>query len=138
MVQLIFVALLAFTARADLFSSDDVLKSRIPELVEKLKGLDVKPTAAFEEKFNAGIKSLETALEEEKEFCSGELADGKGKVIPASQKKLCFRQLKGHYLDAMDVIFGLKKRYLDAIHSQQIEQLNQLQKQQRADIEKRF
>lgn len=131
---------LSFSARADFFGfgGGDGYKSKIPELVEKLKSLDMKATPAYEEQFNLGVKSLENALEEEKLFCSGESADAQGRVLPKEQKQLCYRELKNRYLDAHDVIFSLKKKYLGIVHERQIEKLGEIQKKLKSDIEKSF
>lgn len=134
------VLFVCFQAHADFFGlgGDDAQKSRIPDLVEKLKSLEMRPGPAYEEAFNTGVKNIENALEEEKLFCSGESSDSKGRVLPKEQKQLCFRELKSKYLEAQDVVFSLKKKYLGVIHNRQIEKLDEIQKKLKSDIEKSF
>lgn len=136
-----FLALfLCLNAHADFFGlgGDDAQKSKIPDLVEKLKSLDMKAGPGYEEAFNLGVKNIENALEEDKLFCSGESSDSKGRVLPKEQKQLCFRDLKSRYLEAQDVIFSLKKKYLGVIHNRQVEKLEEIQKKLKSDIEKSF
>ncbi len=137
---LVLLILISFSAQADLFDfdSDSGMKSRIPDLLEKLKGIEMKDTPAYEEAFNANVKAIENGVEEEKLFCSGEAADSAGKTIPPAQKQLCMRELKKHYLDAQSAIFDLKKKYLGFVHQRQVEKLSEIQKKLRADIEKNF
>lgn len=132
--------LFSMTARADLFDfeGEGSHESRIPALVEKLKGLDMKQGPAFDEAFNQTIKSIEVTIEEEKLYCAGEASDGQGKTLPPAQKQLCMRELKKHYVDAMDTIFDVKKKYLGFIHQKQLESLSEVQKKLKADIEKNF
>lgn len=120
------------------FKIGDDRKSKIPDLIEKLKDLKVEDSPAYEESFNQLVKSIENSIEEEKLFCSGETADANGKVLPKESKQLCFRELKTHYLEAMETIFDLKKKYLGLIHNRQIEKLSEIQKKLKADIEKSF
>lgn len=131
--------LISFNASADFlgFSSDST-KSKIPEIVAKLKSIKVEDGPVYEEKFNQLVKLVENSMEEEKLFCSGETADSEGKVLPKESKQLCFRELKTHYLEAMETIFNLKKKYLGLIHNRQIEKLTEIQKKLKADIEKSF
>lgn len=112
--------------------------SKIPQLIEKLKELKVEDSPAFEESFNQVVKSIESSIEEEKLLCSGETADANGKVLPKQSKQLCFRDLKTNYLEAMETIFNLKKKYLALIHNRQIEKLSEIQLKLKADIEKSF
>jgi hypothetical protein len=138
-----FLALFLFIslpAQADLFDfgSQSGKASRIPELVKKLKNLEIKDDPAYEQSFNEGVKAIENGIEEEKLYCSGEATDSSGKTLPATQKKLCIRELKKHYVNAMSAIFDLKKKYLDFIHQKQLEKLSDVQKKLQADIEKNF
>jgi hypothetical protein len=138
---LISLILVSFSAHADLFgfgSESGSRESKIPQLVEKLKGMEMRDDPAFEETFNQNIKAIENGVEEEKLFCSGEASDSSGKTLPAAQKQLCMRELKKHYLEAMNTIFDLKKKYLGYIHQRQMEKLSDIQKKLKADIEKNF
>lgn len=142
MVQFIlsFLFLTSYSAHADFlgFKTGDTIKSRIPELTEKLKELKMEDTPVYEESFNQLVKNIENSMEEEKLFCSGEAADSGGKVLPKESKQLCFRELKTHYLEAMDAIFETKKKYLGLIHNRQIQKMTEIQKKLKADIEKSF
>lgn len=122
---------------ADFFGSE-AYKSKIPGLVEKLKGIDQSSLPSYEDQFNLQVKSIENAVEEEKLVCSGEATDAAGKLVSKDKKQLCFRELKNNYLEASDVIFSFKKKYLELIHSRQIERLTEIQKKLKADIEKGF
>lgn len=137
---LILSCLFVFEAKADLFDfdSDKPRESKIPALVEKLKGLEMKEDPAYEEAFNQSVKSIENSMEEEKLFCSGEATDAEGKALPKEQKQLCMRELKKHYLNATMTIFDIKKKYLGFIHQRQLEKLTEIQKKLKADIEKDF
>jgi hypothetical protein len=142
MVQALCVLVLLFslTAQADFFGFGDDKKfsSRIPPLVEKLKALKMKDDPSFEDEFNKAVKNVENGVEEEKLFCSGEAGDQQGRVIPQDQKQLCFRELKKRYLEAVNVVFDQKKKYLGILHAKQIERLSEIQKQQKSEIEKNF
>lgn len=142
MVQIVLILclLFSFNAFADFlgFKTSDSSKSKIPDLIEKLNKLVIEDSPAYEEKFNLVVKSIENTMEEEKLFCSGEAADSDGKVIPKEEKQLCFRDLKTNYLEAMDTIFNLKKKYLGLIHNRQIEKLTEIQKKLKLDIDKSF
>lgn len=137
---LILITLISFSAHADFlgFKTGDDVSSKIPGLVEKLKNLDMADTPVYEENFNQLVKSVENSMEEEKLYCAGETADSNGKVLPKESKQLCFRELKSNYLEAMDTIFNLKKKYLGLIHNRQIEKLSEIQKKLKADIDKSF
>lgn len=137
---LILSCLFIFEAKADLFDfdSDKPRESKIPALVEKLKGLEMKEDPAYEEAFNQSVKTIENSMEEEKLFCSGEATDAEGKALPKEQKQLCMRELKKHYLNATMTIFDIKKKYLGFIHQKQLEKLTEIQKKLKADIEKDF
>ena len=137
---LILCLFISFHVQADFlgFKIGDSSRSKIPDLIEKLNKLEVEDSPAYEEKFNLLVKSIENSMEEEKLFCSGETADASGKVLPKESKQLCFRELKTNYLEAMDTIFNLKKKYLGLIHNRQIEKLSEIQKKLKVDIEKSF
>lgn len=140
MVRFVLMLLISFSANADFlgFGTNEGLKSRIPALAEKLKQLDMTKEFKYEENFNLTVKAIENALEEEKLLCSGETADSQGRVVPKDQKQLCFRDLKGHYLNAMETIFTLKKKYLGLVHTQQIEKLSEIHNKLKNDIQKSF
>jgi hypothetical protein len=137
---LVLWMILSLQARADFFGlgSSQGYDSKIPALVEKLKKLDMKNNPAYEDAFNLGVKNIEDGIEEEKLFCSGEAADEKGRLLPKQQKQLCFRELKGHYLEAMEAIFDLKKKYLGLIYNKQTEKLDEIHKKLKSDIDKSF
>ena len=142
MVKIISILVLAlsFSAHADFlgFGGADGRESQIPTLIEKLKGLEMKVDPGFEDDFNKGVKSIETRIEEEKLFCSGETADAQGKVLTADKKQLCIRELKKQYIEAMDVIHELKRKYLGMVHTRQVERLGEIHKKLKSDIEKNF
>lgn len=137
---LLILFFMSSTAQADIFgfTNEEGFTSRVPSLVKKLKSLDMDKESNYEENFNLGVKAIENSIEEEKLFCSGESADSKGVVLPKEQKQLCFRELKTHYLSAMEEIFILKKKYLGKIHALQIQKLTEIQKNLKSDIEKSF
>ncbi len=139
-IILIFSFIFSLNASADFlgFRTDDSTKSKIPVLIEKLKKLEIEDSPAYEDSFNNLVKSIENSMEDEKLFCAGETADATGKVLPKENKQLCFRDLKTHYLEAMDTIFNLKKKYLGLIHNRQIEKLTEIQKRLKVDIDKSF
>lgn len=142
MVRIILTLSLLFSlnASADFlgFKTGDSTRSKIPEQIEKLKKLEVEDSPDYEEKFNNLVKAIENSMEEEKLFCAGETADTEGKVLPKSSSQLCFRDLKSQYLEAMDTIFNLKKKYLGLIHNRQIQKLTEIQKKLKVDIDKSF
>ncbi len=140
MVRLILILLFSFQAKADFlgFKTGNAPKSKLPTLVEKLKSLEMDNGPAYEEGFNQLVKTIELTIEEEKLFCSGESADTDGKVLGKDQRKLCFRDLKSNYLEALETIYNLKKKYLGLIHNRQIESLTQIQNRLKTDIEKSF
>lgn len=138
---LLTALLYSFAAHADLFDFDDKKsgrQSKLPDLISKLKKIDIKNEPAFEDEFNQLVKAVENAVEEEKLFCSGESVDSEGKALPAGQKQLCIRDLKNYYLEATEVIFDQKKKYLGIIHQKQIDRLTEIQKKSKTDIEKNF
>lgn len=142
MVRLLLVLLIfkAFSARADFlgFGSGDKFKSRLPALTTKLKELDLKATPNFEDSFNQSVKEIENAIDSEKLYCSGEATNQEGKTLPPDQKQLCFRELKKNYLEAVDVIFEMKRKYLTVLHTEQMQRLSDIHKKQKADLEKNF
>lgn len=138
-----FLILFLFVSpvRADIFDFDtekNEVVSKIPALIEKLKKMEMKDGPQYEESFNKTVKAIEDGMEEEKLFCSGEATDSEGKTLPPAQKQLCMRELKKHYLEASMTIFDIKKKYLSFIHQKQIQELNEVQKKLKADIEKNF
>lgn len=142
MVHLLSVLMLftSLSASAQFFGFGESNKfsSRIPALAEKLKKLSIAATPGFEDTFNKGVKEIENAVEEEKLFCAGEASDANGKTVSSDQRPLCFRELKKNYLEAMDVVFTVKKQYLGVLHTQELQELTKIQKKLSADIEKNF
>jgi seryl-tRNA synthetase len=135
---LVFI-LISSSVNAQIFGfGEEKFKSAIPELSKKLKSMEMKSGPQFEEEFNKAVKNVQNAVEEEKLFCSGEAANTEGKTLGKEQKELCFRELKKHYLEAMNVVFVLKKKYLELLHSEHIEKLTEIQKKLAKDIEKNF
>ncbi|MFP5385261.1 MAG: hypothetical protein ACLGHN_04235 [Bacteriovoracia bacterium] len=138
---LIILMFLSMNVHADLFDFDSEKPangSKIPVLIEKLKGLDMKDDPAYEESFNAMVKAIENGVEEEKLYCSGEATDHEGKTLPADKKQLCMRELKKQYIEATMTIFDIKKKYLGFIHQKQLERLTEIQNKLKSDIEKKF
>lgn len=135
---LLFVSQLAHADLFDFGSDKEILKSELPDLIKKLKTLNMKDDPEYEESFNKSVRDIENALEHEKLFCSGEATDSEGKTLPPAQKQLCMRELKKDYLEASMAILELKKKYLAFIHQRQLEKLNEVQKKLKADIEKNF
>lgn len=113
-------------------------ESKIAPKVEKLRSLEMKDGPEYEERFNQLVKAIEHSIEEEKLYCSGEIADDKGKILPPAKKQLCMRELKKNYVEATETIFELKKKYLGLIHQRQLERLTEIQKNLKMDIEKNF
>lgn len=140
MVRFILILLISFQAKADFlgFKTGDALKSKLPPLIEKLKNLEMEDGPSYEEGFNQLVKTIELTIEDEKLFCSGEVSDSDGRVLGKDQRKLCFRDLKSNYLDAVETIYTLKKKYLGLLHSRQIENLTKIQNTLKGDIEKSF
>ena len=139
MVKFILLLTLSTTlAYADFFSSGSSFKSKLPQLTEKIQSLEVKTDTSFEEKFTQLTKEAESVFVEEREYCSGDLADSKGRVVSKDQKQVCFRELKNNYIEAIDAIFTIKKKYLNSIHTEQVERLNQVQNKIKVDLEKEF
>jgi hypothetical protein len=142
MVRLILILLSTYTlsAQADFlgFKTGVGFQSQIPGMSEKLKALEMKTGPLYEDQFNQLVKTIENRLEEEKLYCAGETADVNGKVLSADQKQLCFRELKGHYLETVEVIFEMKKKYLSLVHAHQVDRLSEIQKKLKTDIEKSF
>lgn len=139
MVRPFLIFLICFNAHADFLGfKTGESNSRIPALVEKLKSLPMNDGPSFEDGFNQTIKLIEITIDEEKLICLGESADPSGKVVPKEQKQLCFRKLKANYLEAVETIFNLKKKYLGVIHNRQLEKMNDIQNKLKSDIEKSF
>ena len=140
MVRFILIFCFIQSAQADMFGfgSDKTVKSRIPDLTEKLRKLPMKSDPGFEDTFNQTVKELENSIEEEKLYCSGESPDSEGKTLPADQKQLCFRELKKSYLEAVEVIFDAKKKYLQLLHNEQTNRLTEIHRKLKADIDKNF
>ena len=137
---LILLVFTAYNASADIFGfgSDKTFRSRVPQLTEKLKKLPLKTDPGFEDTFNQTVKDVENSIEEEKLFCGGEAPDAEGKTLPAEQKQLCFRELKKNYLEAVEVIFEAKKKYLQLLHNEQQNRLTEIHRKVKADIDKNF
>lgn len=137
---LILFFFLSLDTHADLFDfvSDKDNESKITSLVLSLKKREIKDGPEFEDFFNQTVKSIEYAVEEEKLYCSGEAVNRKGKILPASQKQLCMRELKKKYLEATDTIFDIKKKYLTLVHQRQLNKLSEIQTKLKEDIEKNF
>ena len=139
MVQFILVFGLLTSAHADMFGfGEGTSKSRVPALSEKLKKLPLKSEPGFEDTFNQTVKELENSIEEEKLYCGGESPNAEGKSLPADQKQLCFRELKKNYLEAIEVIFEAKKKYLQLLHEEQQARLTETHRKVKADIDKNF
>lgn len=140
MVRFILILFFIQSAHADIFGfgSDKSFKSKIPDLTEKLRKLPLKSEPGFEDTFNQTVKELENSIEEEKLYCSGESPDQEGKTLPADQKQLCFRELKKSYLEAVEVIFDAKKKYLQLLHNEQTNRLTEIHRKLKADIDKNF
>ncbi len=140
MVRFILIFFIVSSAQADIFDfgSGKAFKSRVPELTDKLKKLPLKTDPGFEDTFNQTVKELENGIEEDKLFCGGEAPDAGGKTLPKDQKQLCFRELKKNYLEAMEVIFDAKKKYLQLLHNEQQNRLTEIHKKLKADVEKSF
>lgn len=141
MVQFIsFLMLISLSAHADIFGfgSDSKFTSRIPQLTEKLKALDMQADPSYEDSFNQAVKEIENGVEVEKLYCAGEAGDTSGKVLPKEQKELCFRQLRKHYVESVNTIFEMKKKYLAMLHGRQVERLSEIHKKLQSDIEKNF
>jgi hypothetical protein len=137
--SLILFFVFSITAQADFlgFGSSEG-KSRILPLLDKLKNIPMRVDPAFEEEFNKAIKTLENAIDEEKLYCTGELADSEGKVLPKDKKQVCMRELKKNYIASMDTIYELKKKYLQLVHVRQQEKLSEIHSKLKLDIEKNF
>lgn len=139
MVKFIFIlSFLLNPAFADFFSSGSKFKSKLPKVTEKLKSIEVKTDPSFEEKLTQLITEAESIFIEEREYCSGELADSQGNVVIKDQKEICFRELKNNYLETVDIVFNLKKKFLSSIHNQQLERLNKIQNKIKSDLENNF
>jgi hypothetical protein len=138
--RLVLIFFFISTAHAQIFGfgGDKDFKSRIPALSEKLSKLQLKSDPGFEEVFNQTVKDVENAVEEEKLYCGGEAPDAEGKTLPPDQKQLCFRSLKKNYLEAIDVIFEAKKKYLQLLHNEQENRLTEIHRKLKADVEKTF
>lgn len=100
------------------------LQSRIPELTSRLKALKLEDDLRFEEQFNLLIKELEQTVEREKNICMGELSTDGGEVVTRDNRQLCLRSIKGHYLQSINEIHQLRKRYLTLIHQKQMKELD--------------
>lgn len=138
LVSLSFIIFIS-VAKADFLGlGDSDKKSRVLPLIEKFDSLQMKVGPAFEEEFNMMVKNLEHGVEEEKLYCSGELADADGKMLPQESKKICMRELKNHYLSAMEKVFELKKKYMDMVHAHQQEKMLEIHKKLKSEIEKKF
>jgi hypothetical protein len=128
------------TAQADFLGlgGESTLKSQIPTLIEELRAVEVKVDPAYEDSFNEGVRKIENRVEQEKLYCTGEAVDSEGKTLTKEKKQLCIRDLKKHYVLAMDAIYELKKKYLGLIHKRQLKRMDDVQVKIKADIEKNF
>jgi hypothetical protein len=132
-------ALFSFNGYAQIFGIGGEKKvGRLPELIEKLRSLEIKADPFFEETFNKAVKDIENGVEEEKLFCGGESTDTEGKQVTPEKKQLCMRELKKNYLEAMQVVFTSKKKYLEMVHNRHMGRLNEVHTRLKADIEKSF
>jgi hypothetical protein len=141
MVRLIpLILLFSLSAQADFLGlgEDTGLQSRIPALIEELRSLEMKVDPNYEDAFNKGVRKIENGMEEEKLYCTGEASDAEGKTLPKDKKQLCMRALKKHYLQAMDSIYELKKKYLELIHSRQMKRMDEVHEKLKVDLEKNF
>ncbi len=141
MAKLILIFLLISSAHADIFSfggDNKAFQTRIPGLTEKLKKLPLNSNPGFEDTFNQAVRDLENGIEEEKLYCSSEAPDSEGKTLPPDQKQLCFRELKKNYLEAVEVIFEAKKKYMQLLHTEQQNRLTEIHRKLKADIDKNF
>lgn len=137
---LILFLMTSFAANAQIFGfgGTNRFASKVPEIAEKLRKMEVKPSPEFEDNFNRAVREIQNVVEEEKLFCAGEASDSEGKTLGKEQKELCFRELKKHYLQSMEVVFELKKKYLVILHKDHVERLTEMHKKLSADIEKSF
>lgn len=142
MVRFLSLVCLFFlnTAQADFLGlgGESTLKSQIPTLIEELRAVEVKVDPAYEDSFNEGVRKIENRVEQEKLYCTGEAVDSEGKTLTREKKQLCIRDLKKHYVLAVDVIYELKKKYLGLIHKRQLKRMDDVQVKIKADIEKNF
>ena len=137
LILLLFIPALSIADIFDFVSSGGS-ESKLIGLTKKIRNLEVKDGPDFEETFNGLVKGIETALEEEKLYCSGEAINSKGKTLPPAQKQFCMRELKKQYLESSNAIFEIKKKYLSYLHQRQVQKLVETQDRLRADIEKNF
>ena len=140
MVRLLcsLVLLLSFNLSAQETPAVTPPAVKIPELLTRLKALQIKDDPQFEETFNQNVKAVVNAIEEEKLICAGETVDAQGKTLTKEQKPLCMRELKKQYLEVMETVFTLKKKYLGLIHRKQSENLSEIQSKLKDDIQKNF
>lgn len=113
-------------------------ESKITFLIEKIKKLEIKEGPEFEENFNNLVKAMEFTIEQKKLYCSGEAVDDSGKSISVGQSQFCMRELKNDYLNATQIIFEIKRKYLAIIHAKQIKKLNEIESSLKSDIDKNF
>jgi hypothetical protein len=137
---LMIVILFSSLAKANIFDfvSSEGSESKIAAWTKRLTKLEIKDGPDFEENFNGIVKGIESAMEEEKLYCSGEAQNAQGKTLPQSQKQLCMRELKKQYIDSMNVIFEVKKKYLIQLHQRQLQKLKETHTRLQSDIEKNF
>lgn len=137
---LILFFLVPSFAKADIFDfvSSEGAESKLVSLTKKLRNLEIKDTPDFEETFNGLVRGIETAVEEEKLYCSGEALNSQGKTLPPAQKQFCMRELKKQYLESTSTVFEIKKKYLSHLHARQLKKLGETQERLKADIEKNF
>lgn len=119
-------------------TSEFEFTSKIPEVTEKLKKLKSPDLESFEEDFNLHIKELESLLEKEKSICTGEMSMENGEVVTKENRQVCLRKMKGHYLSALNIVYDLKKKYLNVIHRKQMTLLDENFKKIKEQFEKNF
>ena len=137
--SIILLLAISISAKADFLGFGTAEgKSRITPLLEKLQNIPMKVDPAYEEEFNKAVKILESGIDEEKLYCSGELADSDGKVLTKDKKQICMRELKKNYIAAMDTVYELKKKYLQMVLVRQQDKLKEIHSKLKQDIEKNF
>jgi hypothetical protein len=112
--------------------------SKIPGIIEKLSQLEIVATPQFESSFNDQIHDLEVVLDQDMLYCSGEAMGDKGKYISPDKKQVCIRELKQRYIEGVNLIFEIKKKYLALINEKHMESLSRIQKETLKSVESKF